>query len=635
MLALPFFHNGPTDHSSVKTVKADPLNLTLLQTRLLSGFASFELLTNPDSESGAATGPDNYFPTGQNGCFVTVQGNVKVNQNCLNLSDGSFQGRGQAQNEPSIAANPNSPSNIIAGYNDYRRGDGTCGVSYSLDGGSVWQDSTVPNGFTRFSNLVNPPPFSREYWEASGDTAVAWDTRGNAYLECMVFERGSTTTDNPDSSSAIYLLRSTQNSGASFNFPAHPVVTNYVPVSPATSLLDKPYMTIDDNVASPFRDRIYVTWTYFASDGSAKIYEAHSSNYGQTFSCAMVSAPTSCTLVSTPSPLCPVSVTVPGSCDANQFSQPFVGPDGALYVVFDNYNNAATPPDNRNQVLLAKSTDGGVTFGPLIKVADFYDLPDCATYQGGQDSGRACVPEKGTSMNSVFRATNYPVGGVNPQNPSQVVVTFGSYINSFSKETNGCSPAGTGSDGQNLFTGVKTPGACNNKILLSTSTNGATTFTGTTTNPRSLPTVNQAANQAATDQWWEWTAFGNSGQLAVSYYDRSYGADETTGTMDVSLSSSSSLSSFKVARVTSTSMPLPTEFPNGNGNSLFFGDYSGLTIGNNAQPVWSDTRDIDLFLCPGTGTSTTPPAICTATEPNGLVANDEDIFTSGVGISSK
>ena len=43
-------------------------------------------------------------------------------------------------------------------------------------------------------------------------------------------------------------------------------------------------MTIDDNVNSPFRDRIYVTWTAFAADGSAFIYEVHSDDYGETFS---------------------------------------------------------------------------------------------------------------------------------------------------------------------------------------------------------------------------------------------------------------------------------------------------------------------------------------------------------------
>ena len=54
--------------------------------------------------------------------------------------------------------------------------------------------------------------------------------------------------------------------------------------APARVLEDKQLMAVDNNVRSPFRDRIYVTWTEFAADGSAYIYESHSSNYGETFS---------------------------------------------------------------------------------------------------------------------------------------------------------------------------------------------------------------------------------------------------------------------------------------------------------------------------------------------------------------
>ena len=53
-----------------------------------------------------------------------------------------------------------------------------------------------------------------------------------------------------------------------------------------------------------------------------------------------------------------------------------------------------------------------------MKVTDYYDLPDCLTYQNA-DPGRACVPEKGATANSVFRATNYPVGAVDPRDPTR------------------------------------------------------------------------------------------------------------------------------------------------------------------------------------------------------------------------
>jgi hypothetical protein len=101
-----------------------------------------------------------------------------------------------------------------------------------------------------------------------------------------------------------------------------------------------------------------------------------------------------------------------------------------VYVAWDNFNNStASATDNRNQVLLAKSTDGGHTFSAPVKVSDYYDPPDCDTYQGaGADPGRARVPEKGTSTKPVFRATSYPAGAVDPNNPGVVAVTTGSSI---------------------------------------------------------------------------------------------------------------------------------------------------------------------------------------------------------------
>src|SRR5205814_2039813 len=77
---------------------------------------------------------------------------------------------------------------------------------------------------------------------------------------------------------------------------------------------------------TPFQDRIYVTWTEFAPNGTAFIYESYSSDYGEHFSQRH--------LVSISSPLCVNDYGLGGGspCNENQFSQPFVGPDGVLYV---------------------------------------------------------------------------------------------------------------------------------------------------------------------------------------------------------------------------------------------------------------------------------------------------------------
>jgi hypothetical protein len=624
-------------HNAAKAFS--PTTAPEIQDRLLDGFASmeFDIAKNGGDHQYNNT---SYFPRGSDGCPQNLSSNIKVNQNCLNLSDPDLQGRAQAQNETAVAVNPFNTNDLIAGSNDYRLGDGGCFPAYSTDGGRTWNDSTLPYGFSRGRAFGA----AREYWNSCGDPFVlGYDTKGNAYFGALQFNRGEPTTNNPDYSSAVYVWRSTQNDGASWNFPGRPVTEDYD--ATGATLQDKPYGTIDNNPTAcdssvtqapgqtssgapctPFQNRLYVTWTDFNSDGTAYIYEAYSSDYGETFHGPH--------LVSVNSPLCANNYGLPapnGNCNENQFSQPFVGPDGSLYVVYNNYNNAVKgADDNHNQFLLSKSVDGGNSFSAPVKVADYYDLPDCATYQGGKDFGRACVPEKGASTNSFFRATNYASGAVNPTNPHQVVVTFGSYINKDSNEANGCLPTGFNpSTGDNLYSGVKTPGACNNKILESVSNDGGATFTGTTADPRALPTVNQDPGQNGTDQFWQWMAFTKTGKLAVSYYDRQYGSDETTGFSDVSLSGSGDLTNFVVDRVTSSSMPPPTQF-----SGLFFGDYSGLAAWTNANPVWMDTRSPDLFACPSSDGS---PTVCTGTSPDAPASplNDQNIYTANLPVPSK
>jgi hypothetical protein len=312
--------------------------------------------------------------------------------------------------------------------------------------------------------------------------------------------------------------------------------------------------------------------------------------------------------------------------------------------VWANYNtataNPSSPGDNHYQMLLAKSTDGGQSFSTPVVVSNFYELPDCLTYQGS-DPGRACVPEKGPSTNSAFRAANYPSGAVNPKDPSQVVVSFASYINKDSKEP-GCTPAGWNRTTlQALYSGVKT-GTCNNDILVSVSNDGGRTFTGTTADPRTEQTANPDPDQAKTDQFWQWEAFDKNGNLGVDYYDRQYGkptgsppvpSDEWTGSSDITISGSKGgdYSRWGSKRVTSSSMPAPTQFPDANGLGQFYGDYIGMDAYNQAIPIWSDTRDPELFVCPGGGA----PQICTGTysHPTGdVVANDEEIYAATVTI---
>ena len=477
------------------------------------------------------------------------------------------------------------PDHMVASQNDYRRGDGNCYGAYSLDGGHHWSDTTIPMSFTYGATTWGT---AREYWQAGGDTSVAWDTKGNAYLSCQVFNRGSGVSPNPDQSSAFYVFRSTGNNGASWNFPGRPVVEYNDTAGSGAVLLDKNYLTVDNHVGSPFQDRVYVTWTTFAADGTAYIYEAHSSDYGETFSSPV--------LVSKDSSLCPFTYGI-GDAAGQVQREPVLEPVhrsrrralrrlGQLQQRRHRHRTTAT------RCCWPSPPTAGRPSPPRSRSATTTTCPT-ATPTRAPDPGRACVPEKGPSTNSVFRATNYPVGDVNPKNPTQVVVSFGSYINQHSKESNGCTPHGFSVYGLNLYTGVKTPGACNNDILLSVSNNGGATFTGTSADPRTETTVNPDPDQAKSDQFWQWQAFNKDGKLAVDYYDRQYGhstgspavpSDEYTGSSDITLSGSKDLVNWGTSRVTSSSMPPPTQFA-----GQFYGDYIGMDAVDKAAPIWADT----------------------------------------------
>src|SRR5258708_24875694 len=157
-----------------------------MQKRLLSGFLSSEINSSSGAAHANALAHSTYVPSSDDGCPQNHGDNVKVNQNCLNISNTTLQGRGQAQNETAIAVDPSHPDRLIATYNDYRRGDGNCYGSFSRDGGRNWTDTTVPMGFT------NGTPFggvARQYWQAGGGTAVARGPPDNPAFTRPIFIR--------------------------------------------------------------------------------------------------------------------------------------------------------------------------------------------------------------------------------------------------------------------------------------------------------------------------------------------------------------------------------------------------------------------------------------------------------------
>ena len=91
-----------------------------------------------------------------------------------------------------------------------------------------------------------------------------------------------------------------------------------------------------------------------------------------------------------------------------------------------------------------------------------------------------------------------------------------------------------------------------------------------------------------------WGDVGEDGNLYVGYYDRRFGACETTGCNDISLASSGNRSTWSERRITTGSMPnVPCDvnpFQCG-----FAGDYMSIQFADNkVYLIWADSRGREL-----------------------------------------
>src|SRR3989442_1699204 len=229
------------------------------------------------------------------------------------------------QNEPTVAVDPNNANRIVAGSNDYvtrtwscmingtpcsALGDGYSGTYYSNDGGQTW--CCVATDLSHLGTLI--PGVERltgGIYDAGGDSNLFFDNHGNVYFT------GQTKA--------------------------------------ASTLNDKPWSIADNNPASPFYGRIYVSWTRFIFNPSNGAYKqspiifAYSTDGGQTFSPPQLIA---------------------GNVLYSQGSHVMVGPDGTVYVLWDG-DTRFGPFDS---TWMVKSTDGGVTWTTPLAIPPLVDI---------------------------------------------------------------------------------------------------------------------------------------------------------------------------------------------------------------------------------------------------------------------
>jgi len=265
---------------------------------------------------------------------------------------------GAPQNETSIAVDPNNPNRVVASMNDYvtrtwscfiagvpcsALGDGYSGTYFSNDGGSTW--CCVSSDPSHLGTLI--PGVERltgGVYDAGGDPAVAFDSKGHVYYAGLGFNR--TTPPN-----TVTVSKGTF-TGSNLAWSA-PTFINAT-TAPST-LNDKEWIAVDSHPGSPFQDRVYVSWTRFifnAHNGAyvqSPIAFAYSKDGGATFSAPQL---------------------IVGNVLYGQGSHPTVGPDGTVYVFWDGSTRLAT----LDSIWMVKSADGGVTWSKPVAVAPLVDI---------------------------------------------------------------------------------------------------------------------------------------------------------------------------------------------------------------------------------------------------------------------
>jgi hypothetical protein len=160
------------------------------------------------------------------------------------------------------------------------------------------------------------------------DPTLAFDTRGNVFYGYIVvfFGNGQGLSIKQ---TGIAVARSTDG-GATY-----PFVNFFSFEGGENHFNDKPMITADTSPSSPFRDNVYIAWdAALGGSTSGGIRVAASSDHGETFTIARADDPQG-----------------PGRSIG---AVPFVGPDGTLYVAWNNFAD--------NTLTFNRSFDGGKTW---------------------------------------------------------------------------------------------------------------------------------------------------------------------------------------------------------------------------------------------------------------------------------
>jgi hypothetical protein len=492
------------------------------------------------------------------------------------------------QNETAIAVDPNNPNRVVASANDYvartwscsiggtpcsRLGDAYSGTYFSKDGGATWCcSSSDPNhlgtlipGVTRLAGGV---------YDAGGDPALTFDSSHNVYYAGLGFNRASAPN-------TVTVSKGTFDGGGNLSW-GPPTFVN--PTTSPAIFNDKEWIAADAHATSPFRDRVYVSWTRFIF-GAAKgnyvqspIFFASSSDGGATFTDPQ---------------------QIVGNVLYDQGSRPVVGPDGTVYVFFEGSTRLA----QLNSTYVVMSTDGGASWSKPIEVSTVSDIIRPA--------------------NTAFRVNSFPAAAAAPNGDL--------YVAWSAEVANNATTFG--GDPNCAFFIVGTPAVranCHSAAVYSRSTDGGLTWSdpapifsalnganreavGYPVTQPSGAKFNAPSSTGRVETFWPGVAVSPSGRVYMSAY-----AADTVSPWQLCAASPAppegrincttldgyihnARLNYYVANVGSgntrkvSTHPINSRYGFGGG---FIGDYTDLAVGsdNKFHALWTDTNNVQTVV---------------------------------------
>ena len=466
--------------------------------------------------------------------FTAANTDTIVNDELFTLVDGTQCY--QPQNEQNIVINPTNSQNIVTSANDYRAGF-SAQVYLSYDGGATFTNVILP-GYApaaQASGLF-------KHVSAGGDPVLAFAPDGTLYYSALVYN--FSFLNRTPSGVAVSVSR---DGGSTWGAP---VMVHYEDAN--TFFNDKEW------VAAGTNGNVYVTWTLLKFNRprgylSSNIVMAVSHDYGVTWSD-------------------PIQVS-DAAHPFDQGSAPAAAPDGTIYVAYEG-NQASNV--SRDQIVLARSTDGGRTF-TNTELGRVYDDIGCYPLNVAQGRARLSFEQ--------FRLSSFPSLAIDPTTGALAIAWADDQLNP------GCAA------GASSFSGTT-----NNQVKLITSTNGTTwtapTFITSGPNDKAYPGVG-----------------ANAGRVVVGYYTRDYSPvptstdhtcqralldtndpgypasaahyiDTVAVCLDYAFSSSTDAYASETRVSTQSSNPY-IEF-----SGSFIGDYTGVAVdpAGGAHTAWTDFR---------------------------------------------